>query len=638
MKNWFKLKTRLIVYILATTMLIYTISIAIIMSRTNLASFNDAAKLTDSYAAQYANLAKVPLNAYMHSTNALAKIFENFKEVPEEMRRKHFADMLKVTLSSNPEYLSVWSFWQTNTIDRLDNQYRNTVGSTILGTFRHEYFRQGQDIKLSDYIEQDSAQVQTGKIFSNLKQNKKELIIDPYYYSYTRNKADEVLLTNIATPIVVDGKFMGVLGIDFLLGSHQDIIKDAHPFDQSIAMLVSNNGTIVAHTDTANIGKNLNVIDLFKNDSNALFSNIGTGTPYSMRQKSADGKEFYISFYPIKVGNTTTPWSLGIIVPVDVIMQNADRNFLLSMFIGFLGILLLSVFIVSIANNITKPLIDSVQFAKEISAGNLTANINNSNRKDELGTLVNSLNEMVFNVKAIVEGIIDGSMSFQSAGQQLDDSANNLSQGSSELAASVEEVSASMADMLQKIKLNSDNSNTAASMSEQTLVKVREVSEMSVRTKEASKAIFNKISIITDIAFQTNLLALNAAVEAARAGVQGKGFAVVAAEVRRLAERSKVAANDIINLAHENLSLSEGTGERMLKLIPELEKITVLIKQISEYSHEQVLSTNEINTAVQQINDISQLNAATSEEIASSSEELVAQADHLKDTIRFFKV
>jgi len=638
MINWVKLRTRLIVYILSVATVIYIISIAVIIDRTKKTSYSDATNLADSYAAQYANLAKIPLNAYLHSTKTLTNIFENFEEVPEEMRRKVFADFLRVTLEGNSEYLSVWSIWETNSMDGFDNQYRNKLGSTILGNFRYEYARMGQEIKLSDYIEQDSAQVLSGKLYSNLKLNKQEIIVDPYYYSYTRNKEDEVLLTNIVTPIMVDGRFMGVLGIDFLLGSHQEIIKDAHPFEQSFAILASNNGTIVAHSDKQNIGKNLIEIDLFKNDSTALFINIAKGHKYSMKQKALDGKEYYISFYPIKVGQTTTPWSFGIVVPVDVIMQDADNNFLLSLGIGFFGLLLLSVFIVSIANSITKPLEDSVDFAKEISEGNLNALMEKSSRNDELGTLVNSLNGMVFNVKAIVEGIIEGSMSFQSAGQQLDDSANNLSQGSSELAASVEEVSASMADMMQKIQLNSDNSNTAAAMSEQTLVKVREVSEMSVRTKEASKAIFNKISIITDIAFQTNLLALNAAFEAARAGVQGKGFAMVAAEVRRLAERSKVAANDIINLAHENLSLSEGTGERMLKLIPEIEKITLLIKQISEYSHEQVLSTNEINTAVQQINDISQLNAATSEEIASSSEELVAQADHLKETIRFFKV
>jgi len=638
MINWFTLRTRLIVYVLSVVTLIYVVSIAIIISRTNQASYSDATKLADSYAAQYANLAKVPLNAYMQSAKTLTKIFENYNETPEEIRRKLYADMLKVTLEGNSEFLSVWSIWETNSIDKFDNEHRNKSGSTILGNFRYEYFRLGNEIKLSDYIEQDSAQVLSGKLYTNLKKNKLEIIVDPYYYSYSRKKEDEVLLTNITTPIMVNGKFMGILGIDFLLGIHQEIIKEVNPFDKSAAILVSNNGTIVAHTDKQNIGKNLMDLDLFKNDSNSLFTKIGKGEQYSMKQISLDGKEFYVSFFPIKVGNTTTPWSFGIIVPVEVIMEKADRNFLLSIAIGILGLLLLSIFIISISNNITKPLIDSVKFAKEISTGNLNASIKNLNRKDELGTLVNSLNEMVLNVKVIVEGIIEGTLNFNSAGQQLDDSSNNLSQSSNELAASVEEVSASLTEMLQKIKQNSDNSISATNMSEQTLIKVREVSGMSVKAKEASMAIFNKISIITDIAFQTNLLALNAAVEAARAGTEGKGFAVVATEVRKLAERSKNAANDIISLAQDNLSLSEETGILMLKLIPELEKITFLIKQISEYSNEQVISTNEINNAVQQINDISQLNAAASEEIASSSEELVVQADNLKNTIKFFKV
>jgi len=638
MKNNFKLKTRLILYILSVTMVIYTISFAIIISRMREANYSDATKLADSYAAQYANLAKVTLNSYLHSTKTITKVFENYKETPEEFRRKIFSDILKVTLEGNSEYLSVWSIWETNSIDGLDDKYKNKVGSTILGNFRYEFYKQGQQIKLSDYIEQDSSEVLSGKLYSNVKNNKQEIIVDPYYYSYSRKKEEEVLITNIVTPILVNGQFMGIVGIDFLLESYQKVLNDVKPFERSLAILVSNDGTIISHPEIVNVGKNIKDINLFKNDSKAIISKIGMGDQFSLRELSVNGKEHYITFHPIVVGKTTTPWSFGIVVPLDVIMQKANLNFLISISIGVLGLVLLSIFIVSTANNIIKPLIDSVQFTNEISSGNLNATINITKRNDELGTLTKALNEMALNVKSIIESIIDGSGNVHSAGQQLNNSSIQLSQNSNKLATSVEEVSASIDDMLQKIKHNSDNSIEATAMSEQTLTKIKDVTEMSEKAKEASRRISDKITIINDIAFQTNLLALNAAVEAARAGEHGRGFAVVAAEVRRLAERSRLAADEIVNLAHESLTLSEGAGQYMLKLIPDLEKTTSLIRQISEYSREQVISTNEINGAVQQINDISQQNAATSEEIASSSEELTSQADQLKDTVKFFKV
>jgi methyl-accepting chemotaxis protein len=638
MKILLNLKARLIVYILSVTMIIYLISMIVIISRTRKNSFGEAKRLTDSFAATYANSAKVTLESYLHSTLTLRSIFENFNETPVNMRREQFSDILRVTLVNNKEYLSVWSIWETNSIDSFDNNYRNKSGSTILGNFRYIYYKDKDQIKLSEYIEQDSAEVLSGKLYTELKENRKVIIVDPYYYSYTGNKDDEVLETNIVTPIIHNNRFMGILGIDFLLGSFQEIIRDVSPFEKSYAFLVSNNGTVIAHPKENYIGKNINEIEVLFSDNRVYLEKIQKGEPYSFIASIGDGTESYITFHPIFIGNIATPWSLGLVAPTRVIMEEANLNFLISVMIGILGLILLSVFIISIANNIIRPLNQSVAVTKEISAGNLKVSAISHKRMDELGILTGSLNIMIEKVRIIIQGIFEGSGNIQSAGIQLSDTSLQLSSGSSKLASSVEQVSATIEDMLHKIKEDAGFSDQARKMSEESLHKIKEVSDISVRAKDASFRISEKISIINEIAFQTNLLALNASVEAARAGVHGRGFSVVAAEVRKLAERSKLAADEIIELANESLSLSEKAGELTLNLVPELEKANLLIRRISDSSQSQVLNTNEINQAILQINNISQQNAAASEQIASSAEELTSKADHLKEMIRFFKV
>jgi methyl-accepting chemotaxis protein len=154
----------------------------------------------------------------------------------------------------------------------------------------------------------------------------------------------------------------------------------------------------------------------------------------------------------------------------------------------------------------------------------------------------------------------------------------------------------------------------------------------------AMTQIAKKIGIIDDIAAQTNLLALNAAIEAARAGVHGKGFAVVAAEVRKLAERSQVAAHEIDDVATHSVELAEKAGRLLEQMVPDIRKTADLVQEISAASGEQSSGVGQINLAVDQLNRITQQNAAASEELAATSEEMSSQAEQLQQTMTFFKL
>jgi len=167
---------------------------------------------------------------------------------------------------------------------------------------------------------------------------------------------------------------------------------------------------------------------------------------------------------------------------------------------------------------------------------------------------------------------------------------------------------------------------------------IKQGSESTNIAVDAMKNIADKIKIVNDIAFQTNILALNAAVEAARAGEHGKGFAVVAAEVRKLAERSKIAADEIDLLSKNGVEVSEKAGKKLTEIVPEIEKTARLVQEIAAASNEQNSGADQVNNAIQQLNQVTQQNAAASEEMATSSEELSSQAEELKRIISFFKV
>lgn len=275
--------------------------------------------------------------------------------------------------------------------------------------------------------------------------------------------------------------------------------------------------------------------------------------------------------------------------------------------------------------------------SKNMSEGNLKQKLD-IHSKDELGELVNYINIMIQSVSKVLRGVRDAADDLTLSTKEIANTANSISQGANESAASIEEVSSTMEEIASNIETNSENANQTNIISDLANKKMQEVAGQSKIAIEANRTITNKIKIINDIAFQTNLLALNAAVEAARAGEHGRGFAVVAAEVRKLAENTKKAADEIVALSEKSLSLAENEVISMTSLIPELEKTSVMIQEISSASKEQTQGAIQINDTIQQLSMVTQQNASVSEELNSSAEEIAKQAEQLKDLISFFNI
>lgn len=282
-----------------------------------------------------------------------------------------------------------------------------------------------------------------------------------------------------------------------------------------------------------------------------------------------------------------------------------------------------------------RPLEAAVKVSNKLAKGDLTSEIRVTN-KDETGRLLQAMQVMIKDLGGVVGEVRSATNNVASGSEEISSASQSLSQGSTEQAASIEEVSASMEEMGSSVKQNADNAQQTESIAQQASQDAQKGGAAVGQAVDAMKNIAEKISIIEEIARQTNLLALNAAIEAARAGEHGKGFAVVAAEVRKLAERSGIAANEISDLSASSVEVAEEAGEMLNKLVPDIQKTADLVQEITAASNEQTSGIGQITDAIQQLDQVIQQNASAAEEMASTSEELSSQAQQLSDTMGFF--
>lgn len=552
---------------------------------------------------RYANYVDAKLDRSMDVVRTLAQTFEALKK-SGNVSRDAYNEVLKNILEKNTDVFGVWTCWEPDLLDGRDVEYAGKPGYDKTGRFI-PYWNRGLGKVVMDCLV-DYDKPGDGDYYLLAKNLREETIIEPYSYKVG---GKDVLMTSVAVPIVVEGRVVGVTGIDVVLADLQSLSESVHPFGSGVTAIFSNTGLIAAHFDATRVGKQMRETerDMVGDHIEPFAQAIKDGKPhifyfYASLLKS----EMFIQSVPFTVGKTKTPWSFAIGVPMKEILASSNSAMKWAMGTGFVGLLLMVGVVVLVTRSVSLPLM------------------------------------------RMSEALNDMSQQLASASDQVSGASHSLAEGSSEQAASLEETSSSLEEMVSMTKRNTESAENAQKLANEARVAAdkgaEEMSAMSQSMSEiqgASNEISKIIKTIDEISFQTNILALNAAVEAARAGEAGAGFAVVADEVRNLAQRSALASKETaskieasIQKSVRGMDISKRVAESLLLIQTRVNEVDALVAKIADASQEQRQGVDQINLAVGQIDKVTQSNAANAEETASASEELSAQAIALMETVK----
>ena len=642
-----KLRTKMLLGILGTVMFIF-IAVGIVVVRSSNESARASAEIiAERSTHETAVRVSKNLEAYKQKLDGISIVIQSMKR--DTTARGKLTSWMKQLLDGMPNATSVWIAFEPDQFDGADASFAAQHGFGPKGRMVISYMRSGSSITrvtegIEDYLALD---------FYRMPLTSGEVtLLEPYPYTFP--SGEEHLLTTIGRPIRLNGKVVGVIGVDIDLKSVTALLTDVSATPNAFSFLLSNQGIITGAKDEALLGKK---ISEWKPDSQSLpqvISAIQGGRKFQSYEYSKTlGERMLFSYAPIVIDGISTPWSLFNATPESEIMADANaltRRLILSFTIGLFilaGILYYMIQrIVLPIKAITERInaFATLDFKRDMSKRWLTE------LKDEVGDMARSLRSLQENLVTILIDLSAETNTFMDRAQTLAalseetvasteevkasvDQAATLSDSSSaslELTTSgIQEVAHSATMTANAAEEGAEAATKTASLStavasevEQVVQKINSAGTKSNDSGESIRKVGNSVAAITNfistigsIADQTNLLALNAAIEAARAGEAGRGFAVVAEEVRKLAEESNVAAREVEKL----ISALQGDTKSADIVIGEMNQV---LKEAVEIVRHAEGKLEESMAQTETLNGIMQNMAATAQEQAAASTEM----------------
>ncbi len=594
-------------------------------------SFQDAANL----AGNNARVMEGIFNQAFDANEGLASAFKVLRKRGAD--RALISDMLKDVLEKNPHFIGVSSGWEPNIFDGKDAEYVNQPGHDKTGRVLFYWTRAG-GIHLEPLVDYEDPE----GYYEVPKRTMKPYLTEPYFYNIG---GKDYYMVSAMYPIIIDGQFHGVVGIDFTMDQINSVVTKIKPYEVGYAFFCSNKGAIVAHPQKDVVGKKLSDVRA-GNDQNSM-SKMEKGEAFEYEEtsvmKGLTSRYFHV---PVNFTATEAPWSFVVSIPMDKIMEGPRslRNY--AILIGVIGLIIVVGLMVFLANRTFAPIIDMKDMMQEAAEGE--ADMTRRMRvgaMDEIGETAYWFNIFIERIQKLIIQVKSNSQSVSSAALQISSSTEELSKTVDDQSGQAQSVSAALSE------LSTTSSDIAASMEES-----RGITENSSQmTREGSKTIESSIDslrqievqaeslskivkdlgqstnqigaiveVINDVADQTNLLALNAAIEAARAGEHGRGFAVVADEVRKLAERTGKATDEIVAIINSLQKKAGDADSAMQETVAEVSKGTELGNKSLEMLGSIVESGKEVQNASESVAAAIEEENATISEISTNLESMAA--------------
>lgn len=623
------LKGKILILVLVSSSMVLSGTIIYFSFNVRNNAVEEAKSLADSETQKYAKEIGSVFYKALECTNSLAFVFKENIELKKQVRDSINKRILYNKLINEPDYLSFWLVYE---LSALDPNYKRIHGRQRNVAFNLNGFTLEQSITDTDIT------VAPENLYYQVKASNKETMSEPYFDTHTEGLKD-ILMVSPVSPIRIDGKFGGVIGIDLSLDKIRDLVQKIKPFESSSAYLVASNNQLVSHTLKENFNKNIFELNKKnKGEFEKALAQTNKNQPANLVIKdNKNGNATYVSFAPIVLGEDGKVWTLVTETPLETLTAASDKLFFNTIIVGIIGLFILAIVLYAILGIITKELLSVVDFSKKITSGDLKSQIVVKNN-DELGKLAESMNTMSTKLRKIVGAIAASSEHINKSSSEITSFSSQLSDGANDQASSAEEIMASVEEMTANIQNSAHNAKITEKIAEEALIGIQSGSKAANQTMKSINEIAEKITIISDISWQTNILSLNASIEAARAGQFGKGFTVVANGVKKLAERAQVAAAEIDIISEKGVKISISAEAELSKLLPDVEKTAMLIREITDSGVEQSRGAEQIQNSIGLLNNIAQKNAMLSEKLNTRAQQMIQESEELKANINYFKL